>query len=137
MRRLPLNLRWRALRLVCVGKIDGLRRLLGICGSLQLFLFLLDEGALISPMTFVSAMNAAVWYFLFSAEVFPPTTIGVASVAPPSSVVLRPGVAGFVTGDHVHGLRGLRLRSLIWLRSVAIARPLLIHLFNSSVFSFV
>ena len=72
-------------------------------------LFLLDEGALIRPMTFVSAMNAAVWYFLFSAEVFPPTTIGVASVAPPSSVVLRPGVTDFVTGDRVHSLRGSSL----------------------------
>ena len=104
MRRLPLNLRWRALRLVSVGIIDWLRRLLGVCGSLQLFFFLLDEGALISPMTFVSAMNAAVGYFLFSAGGFPPTPIGDAAVAPPSSVVLRPGVAGFVTGDRVHDL---------------------------------
>ena len=63
-----MNLRRRTLRLVCVGRIDGLRRLLGVCGSLQLFFFLLDEGALISPMTFVSAMNAAVGYFLFSVE---------------------------------------------------------------------
>ena len=90
--------------LVGVGTVDGLRWLLGSCGSLQLFFFLLDEGALISPMTFVSAMNAAVWYFLFSVGVFPPTPIGVASVAPPSSIVLRPGVAGFVTGDRVHAL---------------------------------
>ena len=107
--------------LVGVGTVDGLRWLLGFCGSLQLFFFLLDEGALTRPMTFVSAMNAAIWYFLFSARVFPPTPIGVASVAPPSSVVLRPGVAGFVTGDSVHGLRGLRLFSLVWLRSIAIA----------------
>ena len=99
--------------------------------------FLLDEGALIRPMTFVSAMNAAVGYFLFSVRVFPPTPIGVASVAPPSSVVLRPGVAGFVTGDRVHGLRGLRLFSLMWLQSVAIARSLLIHIFNSPALSFV
>ena len=117
--------------MACVCRIDGLRWLFAICGSLQLFFFLLDEGALIGPMTFVSAMNATVGYFLLSAGVFPPTMIGVASVAPPSSVVLRPGVAGFITGDHVHGLRGLRLFSLIWLRSVAIARSLLIHLFNS------
>ena len=87
-----------------MGIIDGLRRLLGICGSLQLFFFLLDEGALIGPITFVSAMNAAVWYFLFSAGVFPPTTIGVVSFAPPSSIVLRPGVAGFVAVDRVYGL---------------------------------
>ena len=135
MRRLPLNLRWQTLRLVCVGRIDGLRRLLVVCGSLQLFFFLLDEGALIGPMTFVSAMNAAVGYFLLSAGVFPPAPIGVASVAPPSSVVLRPGVAGFVAGDRVHGFWGLRLLGLIWLWSVAIARPLLIHLFNSPVLS--
>ena len=121
--------------LVCVGRIDGLRRLLVVCGSLQLFFFLLDEGALISPMTFVSAMNATVRNFLLSAGVFPPTMIGVASVAPPSSVVLRPGVAGFVTGDCVHGLWGLRLLGLMRLRSVAIARPLLIHLFDSPAFS--
>ena len=107
--------------LVGVGTVDGLPWLLGVCGSLQLFFFVLDEGAFIGPMTFVSAMNAAIGYFLFSARVFPPTPIGVASVAPPSSVVLRPGVAGFVTGDHVRGLRGLRLFSLMWLRTVAIA----------------
>ena len=39
MRRLPLNLRWRALRLVGVGIVDGLRWLLGVCGSIQLFFF--------------------------------------------------------------------------------------------------
>ena len=121
MRRLPLNLRWRALLLVCVGRIDGLRWLLVVCGSLQLFFFLLYKGALTHPMAFVSAVNTAVRDFLFSAGVFPPTMIGVASVAPPSSVVLRPGVAGFVTGDRVPGLRGLRLFSLMWLRTVAIA----------------
>ena len=81
-------------------------------------------------MAFVSAMNAAIRNFLLSAGVFSPTTIGVASVAPPSSVVLRPGVAGCVTGDCVHDLWGLHLLSLMWLRSVAIARPLLIHLFD-------
>ena len=68
MRRLPLNLWWRDLLLVGVGTVDRLRWLLGVYGSLQLFFFLLDEGALISPMTFVSAMNAAVGYFLFSVE---------------------------------------------------------------------
>ena len=87
-----------------MGAVDGLRRLLGVCGSLQLFFFLLDEGALISPMTFVSAMNAAVGYFLFSAGIFFPTTTRIALIAPPSSVVLRPGVAGFVAGDRVHDL---------------------------------
>ena len=128
---------WRASRLVVVNVIDGLRRLISVCGSVQFFFLLLDEGALTRPMTFVSAMNAAVGNFLPSAGVFPPTPIGVASVAPPSSVVLRPGVAGFVTGDHVHGLRGLRLFGLMWLRSVAIARSLLIHLFDSPTLSFV
>ena len=137
MRRLPLNLWWRDLLLVGVGTVDGLQWLLGVCGSIQLFFFLFDEGALTRPMTFVSAINAAVGYFLPSAGVFPLTLTGVASVAPPSSVVLRPGVAGFVTRDRVHGLRGLRLFSLMWLRPVAIARSLLIHLFDSPALSFV
>ena len=87
-----------------MGRIDGLRRLLGVCGSLQLFFFLLDEGALISPVAFVSAVNAAVGDFLFPAGVFFPTTTGIASIAPPSFVVLRPGVSGFVAGDRVYGL---------------------------------
>ena len=99
-----MNLRWRALWLVSVGIVDGLRRLLVVCGSLQLFFFLLDEGALISPVAFVSAVNAAVGDFLFPAGVFFPTTTGIASIAPPSSVVLRMGVAGFVAGDRVYGL---------------------------------
>ena len=137
MRRLPLNLRWGALRLVGVGIVDGLRRLLGVCGSIQLFFLFFDEGALTRPMTFVSAMYATIGNFLLSAEVFPPTPIGIVPIVPPSSVVLRLGVAGFVTGDRVHGLWGLRLLGLMWLRSVAIARPVLIHLFDSPVFSFV
>ena len=118
-----------------MGTVDGLRRLLGVCGSLQLFFFLLDEGALTRPMTFVSAMNAAVRDFLLSAGVFPPTSNRIVPVAPPSSVILRPGVAGFDAGDRVHGFWGLRLLSLIWLRSVAISRPLLIHLFDSPALS--
>ena len=123
----------RASRLVVVGVIDVLRRLFGVCGSVQFFFLLLDEGALTRPMTLVSAMNAAVGYFLPSAGVFPPTPV--ASFAPPSSVVLSPGVASFVTGDRVHGLWGLRLLGLMWLRSVAIARPVLIHLFDSPALS--
>ena len=87
-----------------MGRIDGLRQLLVVCGSLQLFFFLLDEGALISPMAFVSAVNTAVGYLLFLAGIFFPTTTRIASIAPPSSVVLRPGVAGFVAGDRVHSL---------------------------------
>ena len=55
-------------------------------------------------MAFVSAVNAAVGDFLFPAGVFFPTTTGIASIAPPSSVVLRMGVAGFVAGDRVYGL---------------------------------
>ena len=88
-----------------MGIVDGLRRLLSVCGSIQLFFFfLLDEGALTRPMTFVSTVNTTVRNFLLSAGVLPPATIGVASFAPPSSVVLRPGVACFVTGDRVYGL---------------------------------
>ena len=127
---------WRASRLVVVGEVDGLRRLFSVCGSVQLFFLLLDEGALTRPMTLVSTMNAAVGYFLPSARVLSPTLIGVASVAPPS-VVLRLGVAGFIGGDRVHSLRGLRLFSLMWLQSIAIARSLLIHLFDSSTLTLV
>ena len=90
--------------MACVCRIDGLRWLFAICGSLQLFFFLLDEGALIGPMAFVPAVDASVGYFLFSAVIFFPTTIGIASIAPPSSIVLRPGVAGFVAVDRVYGL---------------------------------
>ena len=111
----------RASLLVVVSVIDGLRRLFGVCASVKLFFLLLDERAITRPMTLVSAMYTAIGYFLSSTGVFPPTADGVASVAPPSSVVLRPGVVGFVTGDRVHSLRGLRLFSLVWLRSIAIA----------------
>ena len=137
MRRLPLNLRWRALRLVGVGIVDGLRRLLSVCGSIQLFFLLFDEGALTRPMTFVSAMNAAVRDFLLSAGVFPPTSIRIVSVAPPSSVVLRPGVAGFVTGDRVDGLRCFCLLGLMLVRTVVITSHVRIHFFNSSMLPFV
>ena len=137
MQRLPLDLWWRASRLVVVGVVDGLRGLFGVCASVKLFFLLLDEGAVTRPMTLVSAMYTAIGYFLPSTGVFPPTAVGIASVAPPSSVVLRPGVAGFVTGDCVHGLRGLRLFSLMWLRSITIVRSLLIHLFDSPALSFV
>ena len=123
--------------MVVVGVVDGLRGLFGICASVKLFFLLLDEGEVSRPMTLVSAMYTAIGYFLPSAGVFPPTAVGIASVAPPSSVVLRSGVAGFVTGDRVHGLWGLRLLGLMRLRSVAIARPLLIHLFDSPAFSFI
>ena len=116
--------------------IDGLRRL-GVCPSVKLFFLLLDEGAVTRPVTLVSAMDAAVGYILPSAGVFSATAVGIASVAPPSSVALRPGVAGFVTGDCVHGLRSLRLFSLMRLRSVATAQSLLIHLFDSSALTLV
>ena len=120
-----------------MGVIDGLRQLLGVCASVEFFFLLLDEGAIAHPMSLVPAMNAAVWDFLPSASVVPAATVGVASIAPPSSVVLRPGVAGFVAGDRVHGLRDLCLFSLVCLRSVAIAQSLLIHLFDSPELSFV
>ena len=115
--------------------VDGLWRLFGVCASVEFFFLLLDEGAVTRPVTLVSAMNAAVGHFLLSAGIFPPTPIGVTSVAPPSSVALRPGVTGFVTGDRVHDLWGLRLLGLMWLWSVAIARPLLIHLFDPPALS--
>ena len=99
--------------MVVVSVIDRLRRLFGVCGSVQFFFLLLDEGALARPMTFVSTMNAAVGYLLLSAGVFPSTPIRVTSVVPPSSVVLRPGVAGFVAKDPVHVLWGLRLLVLL------------------------
>ena len=123
--------------MVVVGVVDGLRGLFGVCASVKLFFLLLDEGAVTRLVTLVSAMDAAVGYFLPSAGVFSATAVGITSVAPPSSVVLRPGVAGFISGDRVHGLRGLRLFSMMWLRSVAIARSLLIHLFNSSTLTLI
>jgi len=127
---------WWASRLAVVSVIDGLRRLFGVCGSVQFFFLLFDEGALTRPMTFVSAMNAAVGYFLLSAGVFPPAPIGVASVAPPS-IVLRPGVAGFVTGDRVHSLRCFCLLGLMLVRSVAITPPVCIRFFDSPTLPFV
>ena len=93
--------------------IDGLRGLFGACASIELFFLFLNEGEITRPVILVSAMNTVVGYFLPSAGVFPLTPTGVASVAPPSSVVLRPGVAGFVTGYCVHGLWDLRLFSLM------------------------
>ena len=135
MRRLPLNLRWRALRLVSVGTIDGLRWLLGVCGSVQLFFLLLDEGAITRPMTLVSAMNVAAGNFLPSVGVFSATAVGVASIAPPSSIVLRSGVACFIAGDRVHGHRILRLFGLMRPRPIAVVRPLLYHLFESLPFA--
>ena len=121
LRRLPLDLWGRASRLVVVSVVDGLRQLLGVCASVELFFLLLDEGAITRPMTLIYAMNTAVGYFLPSVGIFPATAVGIASVTNPSSVVLRPGVTGFVTGDCVHGLWGLRLFSLMRLQSIAIA----------------
>ena len=123
-------------RLIVVSVIDGLRRL-GASALIKLLFLLFNEGAVARPMTLVSAMDAAVWYFLPSDRVFSAATVGVASVAPPSSVVLRPGVAGFVIGDRVHGLWVLCLFSLMWLRSIAIARSLHIHLFDSPTLTLV
>ena len=102
--------------MVIVGVVDGLRGLFGVCASVKLFFLLLHEGAITHPMTLVSAMNTAVRHFLLSAGIFPLTPIGVTSVAPPYSVVLRPRVARSVARDRVHGLRGLRLLSLVWPR---------------------
>ena len=113
------------------GVVDGLRRL-GVGASVEFFFLLLDEGAIARPMSLVPAMNAAVWDFLPSTGVVSTAAVGVASIAPPSSVVLRLGVTHFITRDRVHGLRGLCLLSLVWLCSVAVARPLLVHLFKPS-----
>ena len=137
LRKLPLDLWGRASRLIVVSVIDGLRGLFGACVSIELFFLFLNEGEITRPVILVSAMNTVVGYFLPSAGVFPPIPVGIVSVAPPFSVVLRPGVAGFVTRDRVHGLRGLRLFSLMWLRPVTIVRSLLIHLFDSSMLTLV
>ena len=137
LRRLPLS-KWRqASRLIVVGGVvDGLRQL-GVGTSVEFFFLLLEKGAVAGPMPLVPAVDAAVRDFLPSIGVISATAVGVASVAPPSSVVLTPGVARFVAGDRVHGLRGLRLLGLMWPRSVAVARPLLVHLFESSPFALV
>ena len=118
--------------MVGVGIVDGLRRLLGVCGSVQLFFLLLDEGALTRPMTFVSTVNAAVGHFMLSAGIFPSTPIGVTSVAPPSSVFVRPGVARFITGECVYDLWGLRLVGLVRPQPFLVPHPLLIDLFKTS-----
>ena len=117
------------------GVIDRLRRL-GVGASVEFFFLLLDEGAIAHPMLLVPDMDAAIRDFLPSASVVSAAAVGVASVAPLSSVVLRPGVARFVDGDRIHGLRGLRLLDLMWLRSVAVTRPLLVHFFESSPLAF-
>jgi hypothetical protein len=118
------------------GVIDRLRRL-GIGASVEFFFLLLDEGAIARPILLVPAMDAAIRDFLPSASVVSAAAVGVASVAPLSSIVLRPGVARFVDGDRIHGLRGLRLLDLMWPRSVAITRPLLVHFFESLPLAFV
>ena len=125
-RGLPLGSWGQTSRLVVVG---GVVDRLGVSASVEFFFLLLDEGAIAHPMSLVPAMNAAVWDFLPSAGVVPAATVGVASIAPPSSIVLRSGVACFIAGDRVHDLRGLRLLSLVRPRSVVVAHPLRVHLF--------
>ena len=139
LRGLPLDGWGLASQLVVVGGvIDGLRRLRLLSVTSVKFIFLLfDEEALARPVPLVLAIDTAVWDFLLSSGVVSAAAVGVASVAPPSSVVLTPVVARFVAGDRVHGLRGLRLLGLMWPRSVAVARPLLVHLFESSPFALV
>ena len=76
--------------------------------SVGLFFLFLDDGAFVCAMPLVFAMYVAVWGFWPSVGVVSaPAVVVVASVAHPSSVDLRPGVASFVTGDRVHGLRVL------------------------------
>jgi len=137
IRRSPVRLLWRlplsgweqASWLVVVGcVVDGLRRL-GVGASVEFFFLLLDEGAIARPMPLVPVVNAAVGDFLPSAGVVSVAAVGFASIAPPSFVVLRPGVARFIAGDRVHDLRGLRLLSLVRPRSVVVAHPLRVHLF--------
>ena len=122
-----------ASRLIVIGGvIDRLRRL--SVASVKFFFLFFDKGAIeiAHRMPLVLAMDAAIWSFLPSAGVVSAAAVGVASVAPPSSVVLRPGVAHFVTGDRVHGLRSLRLVGLVWFRPFAVPRPLLVHPVKSS-----
>ena len=123
--------------MVIVGVVDGLRGLFGARASIELFFLFRNEGEITRPVILVSAMNTVVGYFLPSAGVFPPTPVGIVSVAPPFSVVLRPGVAGFITGDRVHGLWCFRLLGLMLVRTVAITSPVRIHFFDSSTLSFV
>ena len=135
LRRLPLG-RWGQASLLVVvgGVVDGLRRL-GVGALVEFFFLLLDEGAIAHPMSLVPAMNAAVWDFLPSASVVPAATVGVASIAPPSSIVLRSGVACFIAGDRIHGHRILRLFGLMRPRPIVVVHPLLYHLFESLPFA--
>ena len=111
--------------------IDGLWRL-GASALIKLLFLLFNEGAVARPMTLVSAMDAAVWYFLPSAGVFSSTAVGIASVAPPSSIIVRPGVARFITGDCVYDLWGLRLVDLVRPQPFLVPHPMLIDLFKTS-----
>jgi hypothetical protein len=112
------------------GVINGLRQL-GVGASVKFHFLLLDKGAFTCPMPLVLSMDAAVWNFLPSTGVASAATVGVASVAPLSSIVLRPGVVCFVVGDRIHGLRGLCLLGFVWSRSIAVMRLLLVLLFES------
>jgi hypothetical protein len=115
------------------GVIDGLWRLRLLSVTSVKFIFLLfDKEALARPVPLVLAIDTAVWDFLLSSGVVSAAAVGVASVAPPSSIVLRMGVARFVARDCVHCLRGLRLIGLVRPRSFTVLRSLLVHLFKSS-----
>jgi len=80
--------------IVMGGVIDGLRRL--SVASVKFFFLFFDKGAIDCPRPLVLAMDATIWSFLPSAEVVSTAAVGVASVAPPSSVVVRPGVVRFI-----------------------------------------
>ena len=76
------------------GVIDGLRRL--SVASVKFFFLFFDKGAIACPRPLVLAMDATIWSFLPLADVVSTAAVGVASVAPPSSVVVRPGVVRFI-----------------------------------------
>jgi hypothetical protein len=137
LRRLPLGKWIQTSRLVVMGGVvDGLR-LLGVGTSVEFVFLFLDEGAVARPVSLVPTVDTIVWDFLPSAGVVSVAAVRVASVTPASSVFLRPGVACFVVEDRVHCLRGLRLLSLVRPHPVAVARPLLIHFFESSLLALV
>jgi hypothetical protein len=105
LRGLPLC-RGRPPRLAVVGGVVDRLRWISIASVGLFFLFL--DGAFVCPRPHVFAMYVAVWGFWPSVGVVTtPTVVVVASVVHPSSVDLRLGVASFVTGDCVHGLRVL------------------------------
>ena len=105
--------------------------------TIELLLPLDGDGAFVGPMAFVFAVEVAERDFLSSAAIVLSGTvvslIVVVSLAPPSSVAVRPGVAWLFFGDCVDCILVLWLVNMPWLRVQPFAVScflLLIHLLD-------